>query len=94
MRAQTIISRCLLWVLLASVSSLANAGPLRLDVQMPTPYTGTEFSFGVQVRKENVGDGIVYSGMFTAHSVLPEGMQFVSGFGGGGVPIKGRIRAK
>ncbi|MEO7936769.1 MAG: hypothetical protein ABIR27_10975 [Dokdonella sp.] len=77
------LNRCFLFVLLTSVSSLVHAGPLRLDVQMPTAYNGTEFTFGVQVRKENVGDGIVYSGLFTAHSSLPQGMRFIGANGGG-----------
>ncbi|HET9032874.1 MAG TPA: hypothetical protein VFN25_08210 [Dokdonella sp.] len=83
MRAQASFNRFLLFALLAGVSSLANAGPLRLDVQMPTTYTGTEFSYVIQIRKENIGDGIVYSGMFTVHSTLPEGMTFLYGNGGG-----------
>ena len=72
-------NRHFLFALLASLSSLAHAGPLRLDVQMPTTYTGTEFSYVVQVRKENIGDGMVYTGPFTVHSYLPPGMSFVSG---------------
>lgn len=83
MRAQASFNRLLLLVLLASVSSLANAGPLHLDVQMPSAYTGTEFSYVVQVRKENIGDGLVYSGTFTVHSTLPEGMSFIYGGVGG-----------
>ncbi len=83
MRAHTSFNRVLLLVLLTSVSALANAGPLRLDVQMPAPYNGADFSYIVQVRKENVGDGIVYSGLFTLHSYLPEGMSFLAGGVGG-----------
>lgn len=83
MRVPALLNRLILFVPLVSASSLAIAGPLRLDVQMPTIYTGTEFSTVVQVRKENVGDGIVYSGTFTLHSTLPAGMRFLYGNGGG-----------
>jgi hypothetical protein len=83
MRAHATSIQLFLFIVLASMSSLADAGPLRLDVQMPTTYTGTEFSFLVQVRKENVGDGIVYTGPFTVHSYLPQGMSFISGGVGG-----------
>lgn len=83
MHAQAIFNRTLLLVLLASVPSMVHAGPLHLDVQMPTTYTGAQFSYNVQVRKENIGDGIVYSGIFTVHSTLPEGMSFISGGVGG-----------
>ena len=83
MRAPACFSRFLLLAFLAGISSLAQAGPLRLEVQMPSTYTGTEFSFIAQVRKENIGDGLVYSGMFTLHSTLPEGMRFLYGGVGG-----------
>ena len=79
MRASALFNRVILFVLLACASSLANAGPLRLDVQMPETYTGTQFDYIVQVRKQNVGDGMVYTGPFTVHSYLPPGMSFVSG---------------
>lgn len=83
MRAPALFNRLIMFGLLMSISSLAYAGPLRLDVQMPSTFTGTQFSTVVQVRKENIGDGIVYSGMFTLHSTLPEGMKFLYGTGGG-----------
>ncbi len=90
MRIQACFIRFFLFALLAGASCLAYAGPLRLDVQMPSPYTGAEFSYVVQVRKENVGDGIVYSGTFTVHSYLPQGMSFLSGgFGGWSCTIAG-----
>ena len=78
MRAHAISIRLVLMAVLLGMASLADAGPLRLDVQMPTTYTGTEFSYLVQVRKENVGDGMAYTGPFTVHSYLPPGMSFVS----------------
>ncbi|MEO7916867.1 MAG: hypothetical protein ABIR16_04425 [Dokdonella sp.] len=83
MRALLSFNRLILLALLASMSSVAWAGPLRLDVQQPTTYTGAQFSYVVQVGKQNVGDGIVYSGLFTLHSFLPEGMSFISGGIGG-----------
>ncbi len=83
MRGLSCFSRFFLFALFASAASLANAGPLRLDVQMPTNYTGTEFSFVVQVAKDDVGAGTTYSGLFTFHSTLPEGMRFIYGGIGG-----------
>ncbi len=80
MRVPALFNHAILLFLLASISSLAHAGPLRLDVQVGSyVYDGAEFYYSVQVRKENVGDGISYSGPFTVRSYLPEGMTFISG---------------
>ena len=70
-------------VTLACMSSLAHAGPLTLNVQMPSPYNGAEFSYVVRVSKNDFGMGTSYSGLFMLRSTLPEGMSFLSGGIGG-----------
>jgi hypothetical protein len=84
MRAQAPFNRVILFLLLAGISTLAQAGGLRLEL-WPTPpvNTGTDYTFGISISKEVAGDGVNQVGPFTVHVYLPEGMTTVSGSGGG-----------
>jgi hypothetical protein len=84
MRTQLNISRLVLLAFLAGISSMAQAGGLRLEL-WPTPpvFTGTDYYFGVSISKEVAGDGVNQNGPFTFHAYFPEGMTFTGGSGGG-----------
>ena len=72
----------ILMALLAGVPSLSHSAGLSLNLQMPEVSTGTQFNFGATITKTPLGDGLVYTGPFTLHVTLPEGMSMISGGGG------------
>lgn len=78
----SLLRRSAVFVLLA-LASFAQAAGLRLELQTPALYTGTQFNSGATVTKNTIGDGIIYSGPFVFHASLPAGTRFLSGSGGG-----------
>ena len=68
-------------LLLGQVAAVSAAG-LRLYV-WPTPpiYSGTSYSFGVSLEKQDRNDGIVHTAPFTFRTTLPPGVDYIGSQG-------------
>lgn len=77
------LSAVFLALLALCAAPAAAAAGLRLTVwPVPTIYSGTTYSFGVGIEKEDRNDGIVHHAPFTFRTTLPPGVEY-TGWNGG-----------